>query len=504
MNTLNLEDVFKTSGLPTHTYVEPACFSDLLVSVRSKGRGVIVEGPSGIGKTTAVKNVLNRLIESGQITEQLVQLSARKPDDVVKIPELLRSLDFGVAVIDDFHRLPVELKQQIADTLKYIADNEVDTAKLIVVGISQAGDTLISLSPDLTARISRIQLEKNSDEKLIELIEKGEQALNVQITPRHAIVSNSQGSFLLAQLFCYKACLSANVTATRLERIQLDVHFETIRSSVVEELRPQYQPAMESFARGPKLRPEGRAPYCLILRWLSQSDSWTLDLTECMANNPLQKPSITQVVEKGYLEQFLESKRDEFGFLLHFDPLSKTVATEDPKLAFYLKSIAWSSFARKVGFKTLDFPWRFDFALSFSGADRDIADALTKYLFASEVSVFLDSEVTHEITASNVEDYLAPIYRSESRFVVAIMGETYSQRIWTKFESDQFKHRFGDRSVIPILVDVEPDRFSQVTNVGYQVLSRHEDFNAAVERIGKVLLAIIGAERNELQPALEL
>lgn len=504
MAELNLEEVFKTTGLPTHTYVQPACYADLLVAIRTKGRGVIVEGPSGIGKTTAVKNVLNELIEAKQITDTLIHLSARKPKDVETIETLIDTTDFGIAVIDDFHRLSTDTKGRIADALKYVADNEVETAKFIVIGISQAGDTLINLSPDLTTRITRIQLEKNDDEKLHELITKGEQALNVSFQQREAIISNSLGSFLLAQLFCHKACLFHKVLATLTSTLNLDVHFETLRSLVVEELRPQYQSALESFARGPKLRPEGRAPYCLILRWLSQCGSWTLDLTEAMAANPNQKPSITQVVEKGYLEQFLLSKKEEFGFLLHYDPLSKTFATEDPKLAFYLKCISWSHFARKVGYKTLDFPWRFDFAFSFSGVDRDFAAAIESRLRAEEIHVFLDSEYSHEITSANVEDYLAPIYRSESRFVVALMGETYSDRIWTNFESKQFKHRFGENSVIPILIDVKPDRFSQVADVGYLVLSRHEDLDAGAQRVFEILIAKIREERSSLQPALDL
>jgi hypothetical protein len=52
MNTeIRLEDVYKLSGIPTHTFVKPVEYSKLLVSLRTPGRGLVVEGPSGIGKT---------------------------------------------------------------------------------------------------------------------------------------------------------------------------------------------------------------------------------------------------------------------------------------------------------------------------------------------------------------------------------------------------------------------------------------------------------------------
>ena len=46
-----LEDVFKTSGTPTYTFVRPVEYTKLIVALRTKGRGLVVEGPSGIGKT---------------------------------------------------------------------------------------------------------------------------------------------------------------------------------------------------------------------------------------------------------------------------------------------------------------------------------------------------------------------------------------------------------------------------------------------------------------------
>jgi hypothetical protein len=49
-----LYEVFKPSGIPTLTFVEPPRFSALKLSLAQPGRGLVVEGPSGIGKTTAL------------------------------------------------------------------------------------------------------------------------------------------------------------------------------------------------------------------------------------------------------------------------------------------------------------------------------------------------------------------------------------------------------------------------------------------------------------------
>jgi serine kinase of HPr protein (carbohydrate metabolism regulator) len=63
---VRLEDVFKISGVPTATFVEPTEYNNLKVALRTAGRGVVVEGPSGIGKSTAVTRALDEVAHPRQ------------------------------------------------------------------------------------------------------------------------------------------------------------------------------------------------------------------------------------------------------------------------------------------------------------------------------------------------------------------------------------------------------------------------------------------------------
>jgi predicted AAA+ superfamily ATPase len=173
----NLEDVFKRSGIPTHTFVEPVEYSSLLVSIRSPGRGTIVEGPSGIGKTTCVLQIIATL---GSF-ESVTKLSGRNPDDFDLICALPEMGNLGIVLIDDFHRLPENTKFKIADFIKLLADTENRKSKVVIVGINKAGQTLLNYASDLTGRIDTIQFESNPDDKIRNLIEKGEYALNIKM-----------------------------------------------------------------------------------------------------------------------------------------------------------------------------------------------------------------------------------------------------------------------------------------------------------------------------------
>src|SRR6266480_2185361 len=103
------------------------------------------------------------------------------------------------------------------------------------------------------------------------------------------------------------------------------------------------------------------------------------------------------------------------------------------------------AFAKEVGFSSQAFKGKYDFALSFAGEDRPIARRLCELLSAREVEVFFDENEQHRILAENVEDYLAPIYKTEAAYVVPFLSGHYPRKIWTKFESDNFKSRFGER-----------------------------------------------------------
>lgn len=119
------------------------------------------------------------------------------------------------------------------------------------------------------------------------------------------------------------------------------------------------------------------------------------------------------------------------------------------------------------------FEKRYDFALSFSGSDRDVAEAMSEALESADIAVFYDKNEQHRILASDVEEYLRPIYQSEASFVVCLLGPDYPNRIWTKIESDAFKQRFNDGTVIPVWFSNAPlGMFDESRKVGGLTFNR--------------------------------
>jgi hypothetical protein len=452
-----LDEVFKKSGVPTHTFVPPNEFDRVLVALKTPGRGLIVEGPSGIGKTSCVKKAL----ETAGLSDSSLLLSARKTSDQDLIRELPSMRKIGVVVVDDFHRLRDDAKRELTDFIKILADEEETDSKVVLIGINRAGQSLVEYAPDLLHRVETIRVGRTNIERLRELVELGERALNCKISVSEELAEEAEGSFAMAQVLCHEVCIQGKVFGTNLTPhvVTIDISLPSIREAVLQELAPRFFPTVREFATGNRLRREGRAPYLHLLRWLSETPEGTLDTKEAVATHPDLKGSVAQVIEKGHLSTLIDANT-AIADLIHYDKQSGLLTTEDPKFLYFARNIIWSKFAKQIGYFSIEFKSKYDYALSFAGEERPVAEMLFMALQEREISIFYDKNEQHRILANDVEQYLAPIYRSEARFIVPLLSKSYPKKIWTKFESDNFKDRFGEKSVIPVwFTDCPPGMF---------------------------------------------
>jgi hypothetical protein len=479
-----LEDVFKISGVPTYTFVAPSAFPRLRVALRTPGRGVVIEGPSGIGKTTAVTRALQDI---GHDTRVQI-LSARVPANVEYIAMLPEVDGFGVVVVDDFHVLRVDIKNSLADHLKVLADTEAADSKLIIVGINRAGDALVRHAPDLANRIDVIKFEVEPEESVAEVIRLGEAALNVKLDAASQIVAAAQGSFYLAQMLCQELCMKENIVERQDadEPVQVRASYASVRALVMERQERRFGDVTRKFARGPRFRASGRAPYLLLLKWLAESQRWDIALRDEIARHPKHRGSVGQVVDKGYLAS--HAANEDITEIIHYDPDGRILSVEDPHLVFYLRNLDWQQFPREVGFTNVDLEHVYDFALSFAGEDREVAEALYDELDGDDYVVFYDESEQHRILGEDVEAFLAPIYASDCRFVIAVLGKMYGEKRWTIFESAQFKERFDDGHVIPIWdKDARPTAFDETRNIGYLSFHKAKDARDEARRLAEVI-----------------
>lgn len=483
MEKLFISDVFKDSGVPAHTFVEPNEYTRTKVAICTKGKGLIVEGPSGIGKTTSIKKII---AEEGWAIHPL---SARKKEDVELIDLLINdSKNVGMVIIDDFHLLTLERRAALADLLKTAADENREDIKLILIGINKAGEGLIKLSPDLNNRIDTIHFESNPPKKIEELIAKGEKCLNIKILDKKGLVDSVNGSFHMTQILCKEICMMANVIGTQEYEKEINILAKLACKKKTDEFGRVYGDVARTFAVGSRIRREGRAPYFHLLMWLSQSNDWSIQMDSIYIRYPIYKQSVFQVVEKGYLRDLI-ANTPILNNNIHYDENAKILTVEDPKFMFYLRNLNWEKFAAEIGFVNIELSNKYDFALSFAGEIRDFPNSLCHILMDEyNYNVFYDLNEQADIFGENLEEYFTPIYKSDATFVVVFMDENYANKVWTIFESKAYKKRFSHNEVLPVIsrkMTISPTDI--LYNTGYCTFDVNGDIDEQMHSLASIL-----------------
>ena len=338
----SLVDVFKYPGVPDITFVEPDKFYRLKLAIKQPGLGIVIEGPSGIGKTTALKKSIEQLRSDGQLDE-LEILSARKREDIQRI-KCIEQWHKGTLAIDDFHRLEDSVRSHVADYLKDIADRE-NPGKLVIVGIPGTGRSLVEISFDLATRIRTFKLGKVKDEIILNMISKGEKALNIRLDRKTEVILASGGSLNIAQILCSNLAAQAGINETQNEAKFVHCDLETAIADVMEILSPKFEEVVQCFA---SLDGHSEKTCIGLLEELAQADNGFLSLTQLKDRRFDLSAGIERFIKENYMER-LRERFPAYERYLYYNERSLALVIDDPQLSFYLIRTSASRLAHNVG-----------------------------------------------------------------------------------------------------------------------------------------------------------
>ena len=101
--------------------------------------------------------------------------------------------------------------------------------------------------------------------------------------------------------------------------------------------------------------------------------------------------------------------------------------------------------------------FRFDFALSFAGPQRDMARELFNELKKRGFDVFFDEEYEVEMFGKNGISFLRKVYSEESRYCIVLISREYDERDWPRIERESIQSRElnheKEEVLLPVLTD---------------------------------------------------
>jgi hypothetical protein len=338
----DVAEVFQPTGVPEVTFVQPERFAEFLMALRQPGLCIILEGPSGAGKTTLLQHAIK---QAGENIGQPRRLTARDPADIAAITGLVGGDNHqGLVAIDDFHRLPADLQAQVVDHLKLLADRGDRTRKLIIVGIPRTAQSLVRVSFDVANRIRIFQPGWAPDEQILDLIQQGEKALNIEFDDKPALVKAAAGSLITAQALCWHLMGLARIEETLPDGAVVATDIEQARERVIRELRLKYHDAVAEFT---SLDDQTEAACIDLLLALAAQPDGVLYL-DAYAD---QHPGTAVVIEKALAGEHGQpgAASEAIGRVVYHDAKARRLIADDPQFVFYIRHLDREKLMQEAG-----------------------------------------------------------------------------------------------------------------------------------------------------------
>lgn len=459
-----LVDVFKTVGLPPYTYVKPVHYGEVRSDIEQPGKHLLIEGPSGTGKTCVVYKVFEELGWKDQF--EFDYISCRDDDAEERIGAFFDVAGTGarpeppVIVIDDFHLLAPDRRAQIGGRLKRLSDRAFEQSsppKAVLIGIPTSGLSLLSDAYDLGPRLGCYRVSRASDPEIDRLISEGEQALNVLFEDRDILLGESAGNFWLAQYVCNKVCSTQDVSETQSDVKVLSFDLLGIRQRLMAELSQRYMPLARAFAKGKRWRPGGNKPYLEVLLALAKIPDSVVTFDKILNLVPERRKPGINAVRLRIGEVIHDPKRDvDLRKQIAFEP-NAGFSIEDPLFRYFLSNLDSTNLYRELGIEVENVEhsrlYSYDIGFSFAGEARQLVEAINAQLKAEDVVTFYDFDQQAFLMGLDLEPTLRRVYRESCRFYLVFLDEHYRQKVWTKYEKDIMTTSGRKAHILPVILD---------------------------------------------------
>lgn len=174
------------------------------------------------------------------------------PEDVNDILQALKSLKFSkYIVIEDYHYLKDETQVDFAIEMKAFHENSNFT--FIIVGVWLEENRLIALNGDLSGRIKSVNADEWTKDNLKELIESGENYLNVFIADvdKDRLIEKSLNNVYVVQEVCYELCKENRVFEQTDIKFTLDCSsLDSLISKVISQHSGRYNNLINNISEG--------------------------------------------------------------------------------------------------------------------------------------------------------------------------------------------------------------------------------------------------------------
>mgnify|MGYP002743699731 FL=1 len=251
LNERTLEDLYslllKEVGYEVLAEKKNSVSGGIKVSLRAKvamhlfGKGVDAEGGVSADGSAGVDQI-----------HKPIDIDLRDVNDVIRALSAVNCSKY--IILEDFHYLPEKTQLNFAVALK--AFHELSDYTFIVVGVWRNLGSISMQNGDLEGRIITVDADKWTRSELLEVIQKGEQLMNIKIdcSFKEGLVDSCFGSVFVVQEACAKVCDRNKLLETQDDLVAVGGDVSEIVKDVINSNSRRYIDFIDIFSKGIRTR----------------------------------------------------------------------------------------------------------------------------------------------------------------------------------------------------------------------------------------------------------
>jgi Cdc6-like AAA superfamily ATPase len=210
---------------------------------KALGEMKLIATKEGIGFTPEI-------LESSFLPETLLPDNNISPDDVRKALLTISNSLLPIMIIDEFDRLPENVKRLFADLIKSISDHALATT-VILIGVGDSVEQLIKEHESVSRALVQINMPRMTQDEIREIIKNSLSKINMTIEPQalNNISSLSKGLPHYAHLIgkhCAREALNESSLVIK------DDHFKKATTKAINEAQHSIRTAYHAAIRSTK------------------------------------------------------------------------------------------------------------------------------------------------------------------------------------------------------------------------------------------------------------
>jgi len=251
----------------------------------------------------------------------------------------------SIWVIEDFHKLEVDVKSKLAQLMKVFMDlsDEYSKLKIVALGAKNTAREVVELDSEMQNRVSEIYVPLMNDEEICKIVENGTNLLNISAKEHviNDVVDHSHGVASICHQLCLLMCESVDIDSTDEYDSGVELDFEDFNFAASEYIQQVSDTLKSAFQKAMKIPRSNE-----ILSCLAENDIDGVELQDLVEyiNENFDAVEITQTTLE---EPLSKLSCADHGSVLMYNEQSENYSFKDPFYRLFAKLFLKESHKKK-------------------------------------------------------------------------------------------------------------------------------------------------------------